>query len=484
MTRPDRDERPGPRAAGRAQTAGALPIDVRVPAGAAGVRGASVDGALIVAAPGQEIQHAVLERLHRLALAADRPVLATVRDERVGCAVPLRVDPDGSSHLAADPTPLTPDASGVPDTGDTGGDAAAPAPERGSTDPDATAWDRATQVLRLVEPVREAAASRTAQAPGVPPPATQAPAQAAPHPGAAAPAQVAPRSAAQAAAHPGAPARPPYAPRSAAPGTPLPGSLAVAPPGTVVPPTGSFGPPPRMEAAPGPAVTPLSPYSPLTGAPRPAPATGAHGHGAPRRTPVAATSPRGPRAVPPPGEEVVRHTPARGFDAVAEAVLGDGPPDPPGTGPAVLAEPTARVGEAVREGRTEEAARLAERTVETASASLGPDHPEVLRLRELTAYIAYLSGDVERAFRLSLDLAGVHRRAGDAEAAYGNVRSAVTAWRGVRDPERGLELGRAVLGLWDELAAEGGPAAEDAEERESAHARQARLTARLRDRRG
>ncbi len=191
MTRPDRDERPGPRAAGRAQTAGVLPIDVRVPAGAAGVRGASVDGALIVAAPGQEIQHAVLERLHRLALAADRPVLATVRDERVGCAVPLRVDPDGSSHLAADPTPLTPDASGVPDTGDTGdtgGDAAAPAPERGSTDPDATAWDRATQVLSLVEPVREAAASRTAQAPGVPPPATQAPAQA--------PAQAAPTEAA------------------------------------------------------------------------------------------------------------------------------------------------------------------------------------------------------------------------------------------------------------------------------------------------
>ncbi|MEZ7002442.1 tetratricopeptide repeat protein [Streptomyces sp. AD55] len=480
MTRPDRDERPGPRAAGRAQAAGVLPIDVRVPAGAAGVRGASVDGALIVAAPGQEIQHAVLERLHRLALAADRPVLATVRDERVGCAVPLRVDPDGSSHLAADPTPLAPDASGAPDSGDT----VAPAPDRGSTDPDATAWDRATQVLRLVEPVREAAASPTAQAPGVPPPAAQAPAP----PGAAAPAQVAPRSAAQAPAHAGAPARPPYAPGSAAPGTPLPGSLAVAPPGTVAPPTGSFGPPPRMEAAPGPAVTPLSPYSPLAGAPRPvpgaAPAPGAHGHGAPRPTRVTATPPCGPRAVPPPGEEVVRHTPARGFDAVAEAVLGDGPPDPPGTGPAVLAEPTARVGEAVREGRTEEAARLAERTVETASASLGPDHPEVLRLRELTAYIAYLSGDVERAFRLSLDLAGEHRRAGDTEAAYDNVRGAVTAWRGVRDPERGLELGRAVLGLWDELAAEGGPAAEDAEERESAHARQARLTARLRDRRG
>ncbi|MBQ0828782.1 tetratricopeptide repeat protein [Streptomyces tagetis] len=478
MTRSDRDERRGPRDAVRAHATGVLPIDVRVPAGAAGVRGASVDGALVVAAPGQEIQHAVLERLHRLALAADRPVLAAVRDERVGCVVPLRVDPDGSSHLVADPTPLAPDTPDTPDTADT----AAPAPNTRDTDTgpdtdtdtdtDATAWDRATQVLRLVEPVREAAAPRTAEPPGTPalrPPGTPA------------------------LPPPGTPALPPPAPHSGTPPAALPRSLAVPPPGTVVPPTGRFGPPPRMEAVPGPAVAPLSPYSPAPGAPRPVPGhtpdPGTHGFHAPRPTPEPATPPPppptpAPRHLPPPGDDHARPTPARGFDAVAEAVLGDGPPEPPGTAPGVLAEPTARVSEAVREGRTEEAARLAERTVETASASLGPDHPEVLRLRELTAYIAYLSGDPERAFRLSLDLAGVHRRAGDAEAAYDNVRSAATAWRGVRDPERGLELGRAVLGLWDELAAEGGPAAEDTEERESAHARQTRLTARLRDRRG
>ncbi|MCZ9338970.1 tetratricopeptide repeat protein, partial [Streptomyces sp. TRM76130] len=91
--------------------------------------------------------------------------------------------------------------------------------------------------------------------------------------------------------------------------------------------------------------------------------------------------------------------PARGFDAVAEAVLGDGPVTAPGDGtaPAVLAEPTARVNEAVREGRTEEAARLAEQAVTEASGTLGADHPEVLRLRELAAYIAYLSGDPVRA---------------------------------------------------------------------------------------
>ncbi|WP_238697401.1 hypothetical protein, partial [Streptomyces sp. E2N166] len=175
-------------------------------------------------------------------------------------------------------------------------------------------------------------------------------------------------------------------------------------------------------------------------------------------------------------------TPARGFDAVAEAVLGDEPLTAPGdaTTPALLAEPTARINEAVKEGRTEAAAQLAEQTVAEASGTLGPEHPEVLRLRELTAYIAYLSGDPDRAFRLSLDLSRIHRRAGDAEAAYGNVQSAATAWRAVRDPARGLELGHELVGLWSELAAEEGPAAEDSEQLESARSRIGRLTERAR----
>ena len=102
----------------------------------------------------------------------------------------------------------------------------------------------------------------------------------------------------------------------------------------------------------------------------------------------------------------------------------------------------------------------------------------MLRLRELTAYIAYLAGDPLRACRLSLDLAGARRRSGDAEAAYGNVESAATAWRAVRDPALGLELGRELIGLWTELAAEGGPAAEEVEQLESARARMGRLTER------
>ena len=104
----------------------------------------------------------------------------------------------------------------------------------------------------------------------------------------------------------------------------------------------------------------------------------------------------------------------------------------------------------------------------------------MLHLGELTAYISYLAGDPVRAFHLSLDLARQRRQARDGEAAYGNVRSAATAWRAVRDPEHGLRLGRELIDLWTRLTAEGGPAADDVEELESARARMARLTERAR----
>ncbi|MEU9066249.1 tetratricopeptide repeat protein [Streptomyces sp. NPDC048306] len=400
----------------------ATPIDVRVPEGGPGVRGASVDGALVVAAPGEEIQNAVLNRLHRLALAAGHPVLATIHDRRVGYSVPLRVDPDGSSHLAADPVPTGPLPTDPVPTD--------PTPEEPEEAP--VRQDRRTRILRSVEPVADSAPTFTLRA--------------------------------------------------------LPEPAGGTPPGTVAPPTGVFGPPPRMDGAattgapeeaeplpvPGPvAVTrpPAGPKPPADSTPAPAPVS----------TGAAPAPDLGPRPDPYYDPDP-KPTPARGFDAVAEAVLGDAPLTAPGdaTSPALLAEPTARINEAVKEGRTEAAARLAERTVTEASATLGPEHPEVLRLRELTAYIAYLSGDPDRAFELSLELARIHRRSGDAEAAYGNVQSAATAWRGVRDPARGLELGQDLVGLWGELAAEDGPAAEDAEELESARTRMGRLTERAR----
>ncbi|MCX4737387.1 tetratricopeptide repeat protein [Streptomyces antibioticus] len=239
-----------------------------------------------------------------------------------------------------------------------------------------------------------------------------------------------------------------------------PAPVSASAPGTVAAPTGVFGPPPVMDAVPIPEAAP---------APAPAPAPVA---------PVVSVVPAGtgPRDDPDP-----RHTPARGFDAVAEAVLGEDPRTLPGSdAPALLGESVAQINEAVRAGRTDTAAALAERTVTEASGTLGPEHPEVLRLRELGAYIAYLAGDPLRSFHASLELARIHRRARDGEAAYGNVQSAATAWRAVRDPFQGLNLGGELIALWTELAAEGGPAADDAEELDTARARMLRLTERAR----
>jgi hypothetical protein len=268
-------------------------------------------------------------------------------------------------------------------------------------------------------------------------------------------------------------------------------------PGTVAPPKGAFGPPPQMDAAPRMDAAPLTDAvppadaipqtdaAPPADAVPPAPLPPA---AAPARTPGAVSEPAplpthrpAPRAtaLPDPALEPdpdSRPTPARGFDAVAEAVLGDEPPVTTG----FLAEPMAQVNEAVKAGRLEAAAQLAESTVGEASAALGPDHAEVLKLRELTAYIAYLAGDPVRSLRLSLDLARIHRRTGDAEAAYGNIQSAASAWRAVRDPHQGLDLGHDLLALWTDLTAEDGPAAEDIEQLESARARMGRLEERAR----
>jgi hypothetical protein len=170
-------------------------------------------------------------------------------------------------------------------------------------------------------------------------------------------------------------------------------------------------------------------------------------------------------------------TPARGFDAVAESVLA---PVQETEGAAFLVEPVARINDAVKMGRIEEATGMAERVGADAARSLGPEHPEVLRLRELTSYIAYLAGDPLRAFHLSLDLARVRRRHQDPDAAYGNVQSAAAAWRAVRDPVQGLNLGQDLITLWTELVADGGPAADDLEQLDSARTRMTRLADRAR----
>ncbi|MFI6354771.1 hypothetical protein ACIBJF_19440 [Streptomyces sp. NPDC050743] len=333
-----------------------------VPVRVFGAGGASVGGTSVVAAPGEEIQQAVLNHLQRLAISIGAPIRATIHDDLAGCVVPLEVSADGSSRVTG-------------------------------------------QAVRVAAPEKPGAAGASSQA-----------AVAAPE---------------------GARDVPPVtrsAPVSA---------------GSVQAPTGQFGPAPVMSVTrdPAPAMSVTKPPAPVIDLLESEPA------------PTTATP-----------------TPARGFDAVAEEVLGDEPVTETAEGAELLSEPMTRINDAVRSGRIEAAAQLADRTVAEATTMLGPRHAEVLHLRELSAYIAYLGGDPVGACRQSLDLARLRRQARDAEAAYGNVQSAATAWRAVRDPEEGLRLGRDLIELWTELTTEPGPAADDPRPLESARARMVRLT--------
>lgn len=383
------------------------PVEVRVPASPEGAAAAgdvaTVGGVPVFAAPGQTVQAAVLDHLHRLALATGRPVLAAIHDERTGFVVPIQVYVDGSSSYVGEPRRFQPH----------------PQPQQPQAYPQPP----------------EPAAGQVRQMPPPPPPVPSMPSAGMP------PVPPAP---------PTDPVWPP-APTDPAPSVLPPSAFALralpepqreTPPGVVSPPTGEFGPAPDLTPARKAARSPIALNLDLDAAPEPEP----------------------------------KPAPVRGFDAVAEAVLA---PVPEGAGEtAFLSEPVTRINEAVREGRIEEATGMAERAVAEAAQALGPEHPEVLRLRELTAYIAYLAGDAPRSFQLSLDLARVHRRHRDPDAAYGNVQSAATAWRAVRDPSQGLDLGRDLIGVWTELTADGGPAADDIEQLEKTRTRMGRLAER------
>ncbi|KND46087.1 hypothetical protein IQ64_03565 [Streptomyces stelliscabiei] len=276
--------------------------------------------------------------------------------------------------------------------------------------------------------------------------------------------------------------------------------------GTVSPPTGEFG--PVTEAtAPGPAVAP-QPWPPsqaqepaassergvLPAPPEPQPWPPTPGQ--PSDPMPAIVPPSAPAPVLAPPEESAtdsylapewkveeedpgpKPAPVREFDGVAEAVLElEGTS---GGAASLFVEPLSRINEAVKLGRIQEAAEMAEQTVAQATVALGPHHPEVLKLRELTAYIAYLAGDALRSFHLSLDLAGLRHRLRDERAAYGNIQSAAAAWRAVRDPLQGLHLGRDLIAVWTDLAADAGPAADDLEQLEKARTRMTRLAERAR----
>ncbi|KUO21038.1 chromosomal replication initiator protein DnaA [Streptomyces dysideae] len=490
-----REQRAQLRAAGPAAPATA-PIDVRVPVAGPGAGGASIGGVPVAAAPGEEIQHAVLSHLHRIVLATGHPVQAIVHDERIGYVVPLRVETDGSSHFTAEPVRMGAAAVAGPGAPGAGAEASPGAPQNAVWPP---AEPRPPQNAE-----RPSVDSRLSQGAARPPAEPHPPQNAVRPPTEPQP----PQSTAQPPAEPQPPRRdkptqllrpanPPA--RDPAPTFPLravPEPVQDAVPGTVSPPLGEFGPPPPMDARPDltdvrqPDQSP-EPTAPVPDYANPTPIPD-YANPTPTPLPIPTLSPSQPpppasTQPPPPNPSLdlastshpdpdPKPTPPRGFDAVAEAVLGDAPPVTADASP--LTEPMARISEAVKEGRTEAAAELAEGTVVEASVAFGAEHADVLRLRELTAYIAYLAGDPVRAFGLSLGVAQAHHRTRDAEAAYSSVQSAATAWRAVRDPEQGLRLGRDLIGLWAELADGDGPAAEDVEQLESARVRMDRLAAR------
>ncbi|BBC35819.1 hypothetical protein SGFS_071130 [Streptomyces graminofaciens] len=498
MTRLSREQKRELKRAGRTP-AGVTPIDVRVSAEG----GATVGGMPVPPTATEPLQSAVLDYLHRLALATGHPVLATVHDERIGYAVPLQVYVDGSSQFAGEPVrvgeprgmttaPAAPAQAPAP--------MAAPVVEPPAPEP---RRDKSTHVLRAVP---ESAAVTAPEPQPQPPAQPQLPAQ--PQP------QHQPRSkpepstlrlqAAQPAApEPVAPPEPKKEPRTmplraakepgqAAPKPstfvlraipePKEGPLAQPQTGTVSPPTGEFG-----------AWQPDSAPEGARATARPAPTDPQPEH-TPAPTPVSAPD---PLPLTPPEESAAdpysvpewrvadedtdpKPAPVREFDAVAESVLDPGEADADGGAPSPFAESVLRINEAVKMGRIETAAEMAEQTVSQATVTLGPHHAETLKLRELTAYIAYLAGDALRSFHLSLDLARIRHQQQDPRAAYGNVQSAAAAWRAVRDPLQGLHLGRDLIGVWSELAADAGPAAEDVEQLEKARTRMGRLTERAR----
>ncbi|MGR6972067.1 hypothetical protein ACU639_21195 [Streptomyces cynarae] len=512
---------------------GVTPIEVRVPVeardGAPGP-GATVGGTPVAAAPGEPVQQAVLDHLHRLARATGHPVLASVHDERIGYVVPIRVHVDGSSEFAGEPVR----SGAAPAAAEDGGTARVAPVEAGPRD-EATYGLRAVDTRQPTPGTTAPTAPRGAvhdpyapsESPAPPPstppadiesdtrvlralrePAEPAPAPAlAARPDAAEPTPAPTRRTQPTAAAPTPPGRTvaPFAlqavpeqvafitatsgPAQALPGAPDHGGTPPSPappvPGTVSPPTGTFGPPPVMPAAPS--ATPAAPARPEpTTRPAPAPSSARTPEvAAPPTTeadPVPASAPDwkptpDPTPVPAGLDDEVKEPPVREFDSVAEAVLGDAPA---GGADGPVAEPMARISAAVKQGRLEEASGLAEQAVAESAATLGDEHPDVLHLRELTAYIAYLATEPLRSFHLSLDLARIRHRLGDPRGAYGNVQSAAAAWRAVREPVQGLDLGRDLIAVWSELAAQDGPAADDLDQLEKARSRMGRLAERAR----
>ncbi|OEU96567.1 hypothetical protein AN216_20065 [Streptomyces oceani] len=154
----------------------------------------------------------------------------------------------------------------------------------------------------------------------------------------------------------------------------------------------------------------------------------------------------------------------------------EGPPPLDRTPPAV-AEAVSRINHAIQMGHIEFAATTAQQSLAVVSQQLGTEHPHVLELRELSAQVAYLAGDMARSMATTLEVARARYQRRDPRA-YETLMRAAAVWPRIGDPRVGLECGRELVDLWSALVRVGGQAAEEVEKLDAAKQRMVRLTQR------
>ncbi|MGP3973563.1 hypothetical protein ACTWQF_05880 [Streptomyces sp. 8N114] len=173
----------------------------------------------------------------------------------------------------------------------------------------------------------------------------------------------------------------------------------------------------------------------------------------PAPTPQSAP-PRAQESAPPPRSEAPAPEPPQPAPKPPQ-------PAPKPLVPGELAEAVAHINRAAAGHEPQRAMVLAFRLREHAVRSYGEEHPYTLEARDLEAYVARLGGNYASATAIYLDLARICHRQGNPRA-YGYLKRAVGNWQMLTDPQSLRTHGQALLDTWSALAAEAGPAADDA----------------------
>jgi hypothetical protein len=118
------------------------------------------------------------------------------------------------------------------------------------------------------------------------------------------------------------------------------------------------------------------------------------------------------------------------------------------------AESLAKVTAHLEAGRSNRAAALAAQLDEQAAAILGMSHPDALRIREVRARVAALSGDGAGGVWLYRDIAERWHYRGDGERAEIAAARAETLWLQITDLETALSAGIAVIRMRNQIPGE------------------------------